>query len=61
MDESGKSQEMKGRAKEALGSLRGDEEQKHEGRADQSQGKARQAGEKVREAVDDVKDALRRA
>jgi uncharacterized protein YjbJ (UPF0337 family) len=60
MDESGKQQELKGRAKEAAGALTGDDEQRAEGRADQSQGKARQAGEKVRDAVDDMKDALKK-
>lgn len=60
MSESGKTQEMGGRAKEAMGALRGDEEQKDEGRQDQREGKARQAGEKLREAAEDVKDALRR-
>jgi uncharacterized protein YjbJ (UPF0337 family) len=59
MSESGKAQELKGRAKEAAGAVRCDEEQKDEGRADQAKGKARQAGEKMREAAEDMKDALR--
>lgn len=59
MGESGKTTELRGRADEALGALRGDEEQKEEGRAEQTEGKARQAGEKVREAIDDMKDAFR--
>jgi uncharacterized protein YjbJ (UPF0337 family) len=59
MSESGKAQELKGRAKEAAGAVRGDEEQKDEGRADQAKGKARQAGEKMRGAAEDMKDALR--
>jgi uncharacterized protein YjbJ (UPF0337 family) len=60
MTESGKSQEMKGRAKEAAGALRGDEEQKDEGRSDQATGKVRQAGEKLGDAVEDAKDAIKR-
>ena len=60
MTESGKSQELKGRAKEAAGAVTGDDEQRHEGRADQAKGKARQAGEKLGEAVEDLKDAARK-
>lgn len=60
MSESGKTQELKGKAKEAAGALRGDEEQKDEGRADQSKGKVKQAGEKMKDAAEDVKDAVRR-
>ncbi len=60
MSESGKAQEAKGRVKEAAGALTGDDEMKHEGRADQSEGKIKQAGEKVADAARDVKDALRK-
>ena len=60
MSESGKADELKGRAKEAAGAVTGDDEQRAEGRADQRKGKARQAGEKVREAAEDVKDAIRK-
>jgi uncharacterized protein YjbJ (UPF0337 family) len=60
MTESGKAEELKGRAKEAAGAVRGDEEQKDEGRADQANGKVRQAGEKVGDAVEDLKDAARK-
>lgn len=60
MSESGKAQEAKGRIKEAAGALTGDDEKKHEGRADQSEGKLKQAGEKVADAAGDVKDALRK-
>jgi uncharacterized protein YjbJ (UPF0337 family) len=58
MDDSGKAQELKGRAKEAAGAVTGDDEQRQEGRADQAGGKARQAGEKLRDAAEDAKDAL---
>jgi uncharacterized protein YjbJ (UPF0337 family) len=58
MDDSGKAQELKGRAKEAAGAVTGDDEKRAEGRADQAGGKARQAGEKLREAAEDARDAL---
>jgi uncharacterized protein YjbJ (UPF0337 family) len=58
MTESGKSQELKGRAKEAAGAVTGDDEKRAEGRADQAGGKARQAGEKLRDAARDAKEAL---
>ena len=57
MTESGKAQETKGKAKEALGAVRGDEEQKHEGRPSRRPARFDQAGEKVRDAAEDVKDA----
>jgi uncharacterized protein YjbJ (UPF0337 family) len=60
MTESGKAKELGGKGKEALGAVRGDEEQKAEGRRDQSEGKARQAGEKLRDAASDAKDAITR-
>lgn len=60
MTESGKSEEMKGKAKEAAGALTGDEDLKDQGRQDQSEGKVRQAGEKVGDAVEDAKDAIKR-
>ena len=44
MSESGKSQELGGKAKEAVGALRGDEEQKADGRQDQAEGKAARRG-----------------
>lgn len=56
----GKSEEMKGRMKEAGGALTGDEETAREGRKEQREGKMEQAKEKVGDAVEDVKDGLRR-
>jgi uncharacterized protein YjbJ (UPF0337 family) len=53
---SGKSDEVKGRVKEAVGVLAGDEKLKREGKADQAVGKVKQKVEKI---VDKVKDALR--
>ena len=52
---SGKSDELKGRVKEAAGALTGDEKLKREGKVDQVVGKIKQKVEKV---VDKVKDAL---
>jgi len=52
---SGKSDELKGRVKEAAGALTGDKKLKREGKADQAVGKIKQKVEKV---VDKVKDAL---
>ena len=52
---SGKSDELKGRVKEAAGALTGDEKLKREGQADQIVGKIKQKVEKV---VEKVKEAL---
>ena len=52
---SGKSDEVKGRVKEAAGVLTGDKKLKREGKADQAAGKIKQKVEKV---IDKVKEAL---
>jgi uncharacterized protein YjbJ (UPF0337 family) len=52
---SGKSDELKGRVKEAAGALTDDKKLKREGKVDQAVGKIKQKVEKV---VDKVKDAL---
>jgi uncharacterized protein YjbJ (UPF0337 family) len=52
---SGKSDELKGRVKEAAGALTGDKKLKREGRADQTVGKIKQQVEKV---LDKVKDSI---
>ena len=52
---SGKSDEVKGRVKEATGALTGDKKLKREGKADQAVGKIKQRAEKV---IDAVKDAV---
>ena len=49
---SGKSDELKGRVKEAAGALTGDKKLKREGKADQAVGKIKQKVEKV---IDEVK------
>ena len=53
---SGKTDELKGRVKEAAGALTGDAKLKREGKTDQVVGKIKQQVEKV---IDKVKDALR--
>lgn len=53
---SGKSDELKGRIKEAAGALVDDKKLKREGKVDQAVGKMKQKAEKV---VDKVKDALK--
>lgn len=59
---SGKSDEVKGRVKEAAGVLTGDKKMEREGKVDQSAGKLKQAVGKVKQkaekVIDDVKDAL---
>jgi uncharacterized protein YjbJ (UPF0337 family) len=52
---SGKSDELKGRVKEAAGALTGDKKLKREGKTDQAVGKIKQKVEKV---IDKVKDAI---
>ena len=52
---SGKSDELKGRVKEAAGVLTGDKKLKREGKADQAVGRIKQKVEKV---IDKVKDKL---
>jgi uncharacterized protein YjbJ (UPF0337 family) len=53
-----KTDDLKGRAKEAAGSITGDDEMKNEGRADQAESSVKQAGEKAKDAVGDLKDAV---
>jgi uncharacterized protein YjbJ (UPF0337 family) len=52
---SGKTDEMKGRVKEAAGALTGDRKLKREGKTDQAVGKVKQ---KVEKLIDKVKDAI---
>ena len=55
-----RAEDLKGRAKEAAGSVTGDDDLKAEGRADQAESSVKQAGEKVKDAVDDIKDAFKK-
>lgn len=52
---SGKTDELKGRVKEAAGALTGDQKLKREGQTDQTVGKIKQNVDKL---VDKVKNAL---
>lgn len=52
---SGKADELKGRVKEAAGTLTGDAKLKREGKAEQLAGKVKQ---KVESAIDKVKKAV---
>jgi len=53
---SGKTDELKGRVKEAAGILTGDESLQRQGQIDQTVGKAKQSAEKV---IDKIKDAVK--
>jgi uncharacterized protein YjbJ (UPF0337 family) len=55
---SGKSDEAKGRVKEAAGAITGDDKLRRAGKIDQAAGKTKQAVEKV---VDKAKDAAQRS
>lgn len=52
--------DIKGRAKEAAGSITGDDDLKSEGRADQAEASVKKAGEKAKDAVGEVKDAFKK-
>jgi uncharacterized protein YjbJ (UPF0337 family) len=57
--------DLKGRAKEAVGDLTDNEDLKREGQADRAGGKAKQVidslGEKAKDLVDDIKDKVHRS
>jgi len=55
---SGKTEELKGRVKEAAGALTGDKALKREGQTDQAVGKVKQKVEKVIDRVKDVAEAV---
>ena len=52
----GKTDELKGRVKEAAGALTGDEKLKREGQVDQTLGKIKQNADKI---IDKVKKAVK--
>jgi uncharacterized protein YjbJ (UPF0337 family) len=52
----GKTQEFKGRVKEAAGALTGDAKLKRDGQLDQTAGKVKQTTERI---IDKVKDAVK--
>jgi uncharacterized protein YjbJ (UPF0337 family) len=55
----GTGEEMKGRAKEAVGDLTDDDDLKAEGKADQASGKAKNVIENVKDKAEDVVDKVR--
>jgi len=55
---SGKSDELKGRVKEAAGALTDDDKLKREGKTDKSAGKIKQGAEDVKDWVSDKVDDL---
>lgn len=61
---SGKTDDMKGRVKEAAGDLTGNDDLKREGKADRAAGSVKQKAEDVKDwvedKVDDVKDRVTR-
>jgi len=57
---SGKTDEVKGRVKEAAGALTGDEKLKRQGKADQAAGKLKQAAGKLKDKVEQVIDKTKK-
>jgi uncharacterized protein YjbJ (UPF0337 family) len=53
-----KAEELKGRAKEAVGDLTDDEQLQAEGRVEEGSGKLKQAGDKLKDAAGKAKDAV---
>ncbi|WP_020658950.1 CsbD family protein [Amycolatopsis benzoatilytica] len=51
-----KAEEMKGKAKEAVGNATGNEQWQGEGKAEQAKGALKQAGDKIKDAVKGTKD-----
>jgi len=58
MAENEKVEEVRGKAKEAVGKVTGDEELQRQGEADQAKSSAREAVDKAKEAVDKATDAF---
>ncbi|MFD6418560.1 CsbD family protein [Streptomyces sp. NPDC060194] len=57
-DDKGTFDQLKGKAKEAAGTVGGDERLKSEGRTDQAQGRAKEAVENVKDKLAGMKDSL---
>jgi uncharacterized protein YjbJ (UPF0337 family) len=55
-----KTDDLKGKGKEAAGALTDDNELRSEGKTDQSKASVKDAGEKVKDAAGDVKDAFKK-
>lgn len=55
---SNKVQDLKGKAKETVGKVTGDEDLENEGNADQAKAAVKDVGENVKDAASKVKDAV---
>jgi uncharacterized protein YjbJ (UPF0337 family) len=56
---SNKAQDLKGKAKEAVGSATGNEDLRIKGKTDQTKAALKDVGEKVKDAGSDLKDAFK--
>ncbi len=54
-----KTDDIKGRVKEATGVITGDEDLEREGKADQAGAKVKETAEKVEKKIDDAVDAVK--
>lgn len=61
MSRTSKTQQLKGRAKEAVGVAAGNDRLKKEGRTDQAKASTKQAGESAKDAVNNAAEAVREA
>ncbi|HVE93442.1 MAG TPA: CsbD family protein [Acidimicrobiales bacterium] len=57
---SNKAQDLKGKAKEAIGDATNNDDLEAKGKSDQAKASVKDVGEKVKDAVGDVKDAITR-
>ena len=56
---SNKSQDLKGKVKEAVGSATGNEDLRTKGKTDQVKAGVKDVGEKVKDAASNIKDAVK--
>jgi uncharacterized protein YjbJ (UPF0337 family) len=56
---SNKTQDLKGKVKEAAGSATGNEDLRRKGKADQTKAALKDSGERVKDAATHVKDAVK--
>ncbi|MGY0488712.1 CsbD family protein [Streptomyces sp. WG-D5] len=59
MGDSSAMDKAKGKAKEMVGKVTGDDRKQAEGQADQARGKAKEGVERVRDKAEGVRDSLR--
>jgi len=55
---SNKLQDVKGKVKETVGKVTGNEDLEHKGKTDQAKASVKDVGEKVKDAASDIKDAV---